>query len=159
MANEQETAVDGSMTMLHSTTHIPIAELSATHSNASSCSIKATVTLTWPYSSATGSVAFLLAEPDFRLRRAKGQVRAQFSGSSAKLIAKSGIASGDEVILSLDGAEYIQDESTNATPGRGVDFELKFTERVLLQVSYEISEKHHFLIKDSFARMAPKRPM
>jgi hypothetical protein len=99
--------------------------------------VKAIVTLTWPYSSATGSVAFLLAEPDFRLRRTKGQVRAQFSGSSAKAVSKSGIASGDEVILSLDGVEWVQDEAPFATPGRGIEFDLKFTERLLLEVSFQ----------------------
>lgn len=114
--------------------NIPIAELNPALDTQSSKSVKAIVTLTWPYSSATGSVAFLLAEPDFRLRRSKGQVRVQFSGSSAKRIAKSGIASGDEVIVCLDGVEWLRDAAATATPGRGVDFELKFTERLLLQV-------------------------
>jgi hypothetical protein len=61
-------------------------------------------------------------------------VRVQFSGSSAKEVAKSGIASGDGIILSLDGVEWVHD-ATVASPGRGVEFELKFTERLLLQVS------------------------
>jgi hypothetical protein len=132
-ATEQDGIVKST---LESLTHIPIAELTPDLEAPSSRAVKAVVTLTWPYSSATGAVAFLLAEPDFRLRRNKGQVRAQFSGSSAKVIAKSGIASGDEVILSLDGVDWITDASValNATPGRGVDFELKFTEKLLLQV-------------------------
>ena len=79
-------------------------------------------------------MAFLLVEPDFRLRRTRGQVRVQFSGSSAKAVAKAGIASGDEVILSLDGVEWVHDETLFATPGRGVEFDLKFTERLLVQV-------------------------
>jgi hypothetical protein len=49
-------------------------------------------------------------------------------------VAKSGIASGDEVILCLDGAEWVHDEAPFATPGRGVDFDLRFTEKLLLQV-------------------------
>jgi hypothetical protein len=93
------------------------------------------VTLTWPYSSATGSVAFLLAEPDFRLRKSRGQVRVQFSGSSAKAVAKGGIASGDEVTLCLDGVQFVHDEAAVATPGRGVECELRFAERLLLEVS------------------------
>jgi len=116
------------------TAHIPIAHLNPTLEEQASKSVKAIVTLTWPYSSATGSVAFLLAEPDFRLRRSKGQVRVQFSDSSAKRVAKRGIASGDQVILCLDGAEWLRDEAEASTPGRGVEFELKFTERLLLQV-------------------------
>ncbi|ESZ91997.1 hypothetical protein SBOR_7612 [Sclerotinia borealis F-4128] len=128
------------MSTLESTTHIPIAQLTPSLPSSTSKSVKAVVTLTWPYSSRTGSVAFLLAEPDFRLRRTRGQVRVQFSGSSANIIAKSGIASGDEVILCLDGVEYVEPEATNATPGRGVEFELKFTERLLLQFRPEESQ-------------------
>jgi len=71
-------------TALQTTAHIPIAQLTPLLAAPASRSIKAVVTLTWPYSSATGSVAFLLSEPDFRLRRTRGQVRVQFSGSSAK---------------------------------------------------------------------------
>lgn len=117
-----------------SLTPIPIAELSPTLQGLSSRKIKAIVTLTWPYSSATGSVAFLLAEPDFRLRRTRGQVRVQFAGSSAKYVGRSHIASGDEVTLSLDGVEWIHDTANVAAPGRGIEYELKFTERLLLQV-------------------------
>jgi len=120
---------------IRTTAHIPIAQLTPLLSAPASRSIKAVVTLTWPYSSAAGSIAFLLSEPDFRLRRTRGQVRVQFSGSSAKEVAKSGIASGDQVILSLDGAEWIHNEAAVATPGKGVEFELKFTERLVLQVS------------------------
>ena len=119
---------------LESTTHIPIADLTEHLEEPAKRSVKAIVTLTWPYSSATGSVAFLLAEPDFRLRRSKGQVRVQFSGSSARYVAKAGIASGDEVILCLDGVEWIHDEAEISTPGRGIEYELKFTERLLLKV-------------------------
>ena len=125
---------NGRATTLDSTIHIPIAQLTPILSAPSTRSIKAVVTLTWPYSSATKSVAFLLSEPDFRLRRTRGQVRVQFSGSSAKSIAKSGIASGDEVLLGLEGVEWVHDEGTVTTPGRGVEFELRFTERLLLQV-------------------------
>ena len=126
--------INGAGATLHSTSHISIAQLTPLLAGPSSRSVKAIVTLTWPYSSATGSVAFLLAEPDFRLRRTRGQVRVQFSGSSAKAVAKSGIASGDEVTLCLDGVEWVHDEATVWTPGRGVEFELRFKERLLLQV-------------------------
>jgi hypothetical protein len=122
-------------TSLENTTHIPIANLTELLIEPATRSVKAIVTLTWPYSSATGSVAFLLAEPDFRLRRSKGQVRVQFSGSSARYIAKAGIASGDEVTICLDGVEWIHDEAEISTPGRGIEYELKFTERLLLEVS------------------------
>ena len=38
----------------------------------------------------------------------------QFSGSSASVVAKSGIASGDEVIFCLDGVEWIESEAAAA---------------------------------------------
>ena len=120
---------------LESLDRLPIAQLNPELASPSAASVRAIVTLTWPYSSATGSVAFLLAEPDFRLRRTKGQVRVQFTGSSAKAIAAAGIASGDEVLLSLDGVEFVRDAVEVSTPGRGVAFELRFRERLLLQVS------------------------
>lgn len=125
---------NSALALLESTSHIPIAELSPNVPEPSTKAIKAIVTLTWPYSSATGSVAFLLSEPDFRLRRSRGQVRVLFAGSSAKRVAKSSIASGDEVVLCLDGVEWIQDDGNISTPGRGIEFELRFTERVLLKV-------------------------
>lgn len=124
---------------LEGTIHTPIAELSENLEAPATRSIRAIVTLTWPFSSATGSVAFLLAEPDFRLRRSKGQVRVQFSGSSARHIAKAGIASGDEVTICLDGVEWIHDEAELSTPGRGIEYELKFTERLLLKFRQEDS--------------------
>ena len=136
-----DTEIANGATTLASTSPIPIAQLTPLLAAPSTRSVKAIVTLTWPYSSATGSVAFLLAEPDFRLRRTRGQVRAQFSGSSAKAVSKSGIASGDEVILSLDGAEWVQDEAPFATPGRGIEFDLRFTERLLLEVSFQKTSK------------------
>lgn len=61
-------------------------------------------------------------------------MRVQFAGSSAKRVAKSSIASGDEVMLCLDGVEWIHDDGNVSTPGRGIEFELRFTERVLLKV-------------------------
>lgn len=114
--------------------HLPIAQLTPLLNAPASRCIKAVVSLTWPYSSATGAIAFLLSEPDFRLRRVRGQVRVQFAGSSAKSVAKAGIASGDEITLCLDGVEWLETQDRVATPGRGVDFELKFTERLHLQV-------------------------
>ena len=141
-----DTAIsNGARALLESTSHIPIAQLTPLLAAPSTRSVKAIITLTWPYTSATGSVAFLLVEPDFRLRRTRGQVRVQFSGSSAKAIAKAGIASGDEVILNLAGVEWVEDETPFATPGRGVEFELKFTERLLLQVSSRKAAKDAFI--------------
>ncbi len=112
----------------------PIAQLSPELSDLESKAIKAVVTLIWPYSSINGSLKILLAEPDFRLRRTRGQVRVQFSGAIAKAIVDSKIGSGDELLISLVGAEWIRDESVGQTPGRGIEWELKYKERLLLEV-------------------------
>jgi hypothetical protein len=119
---------------LEAATPIPIAQLKPDLSASSATCIKAIVTLIWPYSSSNSSLTVLLAEPDFRLRRTRGQVRVQFSGSSARAVSEAGIGSGDEVILSLDGVEWTKDESVDQTPGRSIEWGLKFTERLLLQV-------------------------
>jgi hypothetical protein len=128
-----EVTSTGSWETLQKTAHIPIAQLTPLLSEPSTRSLKAIVTLIWPYSSIHGSFTVLLAEPDFRLRRTRGQVRVQFSGPSAKAVVNSKIGSGDEILLSLEGAEWVKDGSVAQTPGRGIEWELKFTERVLLQ--------------------------
>ncbi|KAF2021386.1 hypothetical protein BU24DRAFT_487819 [Aaosphaeria arxii CBS 175.79] len=116
--------------------HIPIAKIEPQLSDLYSKSFKAVVTLLWPYSSSTRQCALLLAEPDFRLRRKKGQVRVRFSSSSAKAIAQTGIGIGDEVILELRGAQFVQ-EDTDAvrTPGRSIDWELSYSQTLVVQIS------------------------
>jgi len=88
--------------------------------------IHAVVTLIWPYSSSTRRTALLLAERDLRLRKSKGQVRIQFSGATAEETAWPRIASGDEVVLSLDGARWVEATAGISTPGRSVDLELVY---------------------------------
>jgi len=119
--------------LIQDTSCVPIAQLSPNLAAPSTRSIKAIVTLIWPYSSSNASLTVLLAEPDFRLRKTKGQVRVQFAGSSARIVFEAGIGSGDEIILSLDGAEWMKHEATPQTPGRGIEWDLKYTERLVLQ--------------------------
>lgn len=114
----------------------PIAELQPT-TETGNRSVVGIVTLIWPYSASQGSYSFLLVEPDFRLRRQKGQVRLRFSGSSAKAVAKGGIKSGDKIILGLEDVQWAKDqpnEIAQQSPGRSIEWELCFGERVLLQV-------------------------
>src|SRR5271156_5684329 len=106
---------------LAAATQVPIAQLKPDLSAPSTICIKAIVTLIWPYSSSNSALTVLLAEPDFRLRKTRGQVRVQFSGSSARAVFEAGIGSGDEVTLSLDGAEWNKDESSGQTPGRSIE--------------------------------------
>lgn len=121
--------------MLHNASHIPIAQLTPLLSAPSSRAITAIVTLVWPFSSITNTITIGLAEPDFRLRRTRGQVRVQFSGSTAKQVRDSGLGSGDKILLGLDGAEWTKRDETVNTPGRDIEWELKYTERLLLEVS------------------------
>jgi hypothetical protein len=96
--------------------------------------VRGVVTLVWPYSSSTQSTSILLVEPDFRLRRKHGQVRITFRGASAKAVAKSGISSGNELTLNLSGAQYVRDLTVASTPGKGIEWELQFGRRLLVQV-------------------------
>ena len=118
---------------LQSQTHVPIAQLHPAIETQSSA-IKGIVSLIWPYSSVNRSLSLLLVESDFRLRRQKGQVRITFNGSSAKAVAKSGISSGDVMLLSLEGVQWAKDGATLMTPGRSLEWELKFEEKAVLRV-------------------------
>ncbi|KFY64226.1 hypothetical protein V496_03401 [Pseudogymnoascus sp. VKM F-4515 (FW-2607)] len=117
------------------TEQVAIAKLEPTIPNLQSCYFKAVVTLIWPYSSSNKTLSVLLAEPDFRLRNSRGQVKVQFAGSSAKHVFDAGIGSGDELVVCLNGAEWIPESASAAqTPGRGIEWELKFSERLVLQI-------------------------
>ncbi|GES65724.1 hypothetical protein ATEIFO6365_0012011600 [Aspergillus terreus] len=119
---------------------IPIAQLSPGVENLSRCSIHATVSLLWPYSSSTQSLGLLLAEPDFRLRRSNGQVKVIFHGHIAESVAASKLGIGDYVFLSLDGARFVDNQATTQTPGKCVTWDLHFDDRVLLEV-FRASER------------------
>lgn len=113
---------------------IPIAELAPSLPSLDTKVIKAVVTLLWPYSSSTRQCALLLADPDFRLRRRRGQVRVRFSGPAGRALGNSGIGIGDEVILALQGAQYINDVGDVRTPGKSVEWELSFQQRLVTQI-------------------------
>ncbi|KAF2204444.1 hypothetical protein GQ43DRAFT_478231 [Delitschia confertaspora ATCC 74209] len=113
---------------------IPIAELHPELPSLESKQFKAVVTLLWPYSSSTQQCAVLLAEPDFRLRYKKGQVRVRFTGPSAKAIAEAQIGIGDEIIVELRGAIFLQKASEIRTPGKSVDWELSFSRRLIARL-------------------------
>lgn len=92
------------------------------------------VALIWPYSSSQKTISLLLVEPDFRLRRERGQVHVRFFGSSAKALALSSIQIGDEVLLHLDGVEWVKETTTLKTAGKGVEWALQFRDRLVLEV-------------------------
>lgn len=135
----------------------PIAELHPELPARDSKHFKAAVTLIWPYSSSQRQFALLLAEPEFRLRRKKGQVRARFSGSSARALATTGVGIGDNVVLSLRGARFVQ-EGAVSTPGRSIDWELEYTQNVSVQVFRDGTEIANLELVDAAPTPAPRSP-
>lgn len=96
--------------------------------------IEGVVTLIWPYSISNESFSILLAEPDFRLRSQRGQVRIHFTGSSASAVSRCDPKSGDYVTLHLLGAQWEKDETSSRIPGRGLEWQLRFEQRLVLRV-------------------------
>jgi hypothetical protein len=137
---------------------IHIAELNPELPARDSKHFKAAVTLIWPYSSSQRQFALLLAEPEFRLRRNKGQVRARFSGSSAKALATTGVGIGDEVVLSLRGVQFVQ-EGTVSTPGRSIDWELEYKQTVVVQVLRDGKEIANLELFDAAPTPALRSPV
>lgn len=112
----------------------PIADLYPSVENARQRCVRAVVILLWPFSPSTSQCSLLLSEPDFRLRRFKGQFKAVFHNTAAKGIASSTIEIGDTVVLSLDGVNWKVVDSKNAVSTRGIGWDLEFTDRLLVEV-------------------------
>ncbi|KAK0947749.1 hypothetical protein LTR29_001006 [Friedmanniomyces endolithicus] len=113
---------------------VPIQSLTPDTAPPPDASIRGIVTLSWPYSSSTQQCALLLADPDFRLRKQKGQVRTCFTGEAAAAVAQAHLGIGDEVVLRLQGASWIDAVDATRTPGRSVDGELSFGRHVELTI-------------------------
>ena len=79
-------------------------------------------------------MSVLLAEPDFRLRRRRGQVRATLRGASAVAVAKLELQCGDMIELGLGGAQFVEEDLSAFTPGKGIEWGLVFHKRLELQV-------------------------
>ena len=114
-------------------TRLPIAQLDPSIDR-ESVYVQGVITLVWPYSASKQTWSFLLVEPDFRLRRTRGQVRVVFDGAAARRTARCGIASGDEISLAIAGARWEEDKAQDQTPGKSVGWTLAFGERVVLEV-------------------------
>ncbi|KAL1852846.1 hypothetical protein Daus18300_012009 [Diaporthe australafricana] len=139
-------SADGDVEHLLATrTATPIAQLAPDLPDQATRKVHGEVTITWPYSSVSKSVAFLLAEPDFRLRRDKGQVRIQLNGPSAEAIGDLELGSGDEVTLDLDGVEWAKDEEPARPPGSRSDWQLKFAGKLTLKVTLGESQETKFI--------------
>ncbi len=120
--------------LLASAVPTPIALLDPNLPDQASRVVRGEVTVTWPYNSVRRSLAFLLADSDIRRRRTRGHVRVQLDGSAAQAVASTGLGGGDELVLSLDGAQWGRDDSVVQFPGSRLDWQLKFSEKLLLQV-------------------------
>lgn len=99
-------------------------------------STRGIVTITWPYSHVRASFAFILAEPDFRIRLNRGQVRVNFTGLAAAAVGNCGLESQDEVVLALDGATWRPANTSRrqSVSGADIDYQLTFSDEVALQV-------------------------
>ncbi|KAI9843802.1 MAG: hypothetical protein M1838_002449 [Thelocarpon superellum] len=120
---------------LAGTTRIPIARLAPSLENPAQYSIRAILALIWPYSSARGVLSLLLVEPETLLRRDHGEVRVHLAGPSVRGFSEANVACGDEVRLGLEGAAWTTDPTLYGTPGCGIDYDLRFSGRLLLEVS------------------------
>ncbi|KAJ2994453.1 hypothetical protein NUW58_g1560 [Xylaria curta] len=129
---------------------VPIAELCPDLPDPASKAVGGVVTITWPYNKVQGTFAFSLAEPDFRLRRNKGQVRIEFTGRAAKAVGDSGLASNDVVLLSLAGVAW-EAEATNkrrSLPGADVGWRLIYSETLSLSIKRAESNEIDLIVVD-----------
>jgi hypothetical protein len=118
---------------------VPISSLDQNVPPNASQSITGAITLLWPFSSTTRKAAFLLADPDFRLRNKHGQVRVRVHGPAALAFAKSKIGIGDEITLHLEGGSWIDAEPGVSTPGKGLESDLFFGRRIAFEVLLHIA--------------------
>lgn len=116
-------------------TKTPIAQLSPALAQPEDKCIYATVSLVWPYSSSTKSLALLLAEPDFRLRRPNGQVKAVFHGRVAETVAEQHIGIGETLCLSLKDSTFAPNDAATQSSGRSIAWDLHFDRGVTLEVN------------------------
>lgn len=119
---------------LDAQTPTPIAQLSPGLPDRDARVIDGVVTITWPYSIVTRSAAFILAEHDFRLRHARGQLRLEFHGPVGQKLTDAGIGGGDSLRISLDGAQWEPHKAQTRVPGTILEWQLKFTTRLLVRI-------------------------
>ncbi|RFN47588.1 hypothetical protein FIE12Z_8178 [Fusarium flagelliforme] len=128
---------------------IPIAQLNPDSSGQGNRVIYGTITITWPFSILTKSIAFLLAERDFRLRRENGQVRVRFHGAAAKAISEASLGAGDEIRVSLEGGHWEKNETQTQIAGSTIAWQLEFTNRLVIGIRRPDTEKETLLDIDA----------
>ncbi|TLD21177.1 hypothetical protein PspLS_08833 [Pyricularia sp. CBS 133598] len=118
----------------------PITQLAPGLSDQDSRVVRGEVTVVWPYSLIRKSFAFVIAEPDVRLRDSNGQIRLQVDGAIAKLVAESGLESGDEILLSLAGAGWAPNTYETRIPGSCSSWQLEYTQKITLEIKSSFTE-------------------
>ncbi|KAI0552247.1 hypothetical protein F4679DRAFT_104187 [Xylaria curta] len=139
---------------------VPIAELRPDLPNPTATAVGGVVTITWPYDKVKGTFAFTLAEPDFRLRRNKGQVRISFTGRAAEVVGGYGLGSHDEVLLSLAGAAWETEVSDRrrSLPGADLGWKLLFSDCLLLRVKRADTGETDLLLVDDDEQQPSQQP-
>lgn len=110
--------------------------------------VQGVATIIWPFSLVKGTFAFILAEPDFRLRLKHGQVRINFTGLAAAAVGNCGLESQDEIELALHGAKW-SEATTNrrqSVSGADIDYQITLSEEVALKVSNLCQPVVHILL-------------
>ncbi|KAK6219096.1 methionyl-tRNA synthetase [Pestalotiopsis sp. IQ-011] len=118
---------------------VPIAQLGPDASRDSA--VHGMVTIVWPFNKVNNSVAFILAEPEARLRLAKGQIRVNCVGASAKAISECGLGSGDKVRLRLEGVDFVANDAKARMPGTESEWQLSFSKRLVLEAKVGYTEE------------------
>ncbi|KAF4445560.1 hypothetical protein F53441_10692 [Fusarium austroafricanum] len=124
---------------------IPISQLNPDIPGQEKRLISGTITITWPFSILNKSIAFLLAERDFRLRRENGQVRIRFHGAAAKAIADASLGAGDEIRVSLQGAKWEKNETQTQVAGSTLAWQLEYTNHLTLGICRPEEEQETLL--------------
>ncbi|KAI1745883.1 hypothetical protein F4680DRAFT_2550 [Xylaria scruposa] len=139
---------------------VPIAELRPDLPNPTATAVGGVVTITWPYDKVKGTFAFTLAEPNFRLRRNKGQVRISFTGRAAEVVGGCGLGSHDEVLLSLAGAAWETEASDKrrSLPGADLGWRLLFSDRLLLRVKRADTGETDLVVVDGDEQQPSQQP-
>ncbi|KAM0235845.1 hypothetical protein ACHAPO_005631 [Fusarium lateritium] len=106
---------------------IPISGLSPDASDQENRVVHGEITVAWPFSIITKSIAFLLAEGDFR-------VRVQFHGAAAKAISDASLGAGDKIRVSLKGVQWEKNETKTQTAGSTLAWQLDFTNRLVIAI-------------------------
>ncbi|RYP71279.1 hypothetical protein DL769_004716 [Monosporascus sp. CRB-8-3] len=139
----------------------PISTLTPDISDPASRVVRGIVTVTWPYNSVKNTSAFILAEPDYRLRRKGGQIRVNFTGPAARALGECGLGGNDEIYLSLDGAEWEPENARRrqSVPGAGVDWKLKFSDKLLLRANLGETGEVRVINVDHPVTVEPDQPI